>query len=269
MTAKGNSRSRLLKEQWNIYLEPEQARQLRVLAQQRALPMQVLMREGIDLMLSQAAVGPVTGDRTQDDGDPSLQLGPDVRRAILGLAALRGISTSTLLGEAVGSMLGKHSEETQRRARQAERKRRAEEYRSWSQALLAEQFNTYPETSDCFYGPIVNNSHCRGPLKSPRLCEVRYGGKGLGVAGFNAALADRGQLSGCMIARYRLEDGQFEYRNIGSGHRALERFKQRHVSDDEHRREMAEHRSGEPVQARAPPPHATASAQSLGRDVRI
>jgi hypothetical protein len=125
------------------------------------------------------------------------------------------------------NLLSKHSEEMQRRARQAERRRRAKEYQAWSQALLAEQFTACTKTLDRFYGPIVNNSHCRGPLKTPHLCEVRYSGKDSGF---------RGHFGGCVIARYRLEDGRFEYRNVGSGHRAIERFKQRHVSHDEHPR---------------------------------
>jgi hypothetical protein len=115
------------------------------------------------------------------------------------------------------NLLSKHSEEMQRRARQAERRRRAKEYQAWSQALLAEQFTACTKTLDRFYGP----------LKTPHLCEVRYSGKDSGF---------RGHFGGCVIARYRLEDGRFEYRNVGSGHRAIERFKQRHVSHDEHPR---------------------------------
>jgi hypothetical protein len=238
VTVKGNSRSRLLKEQWNIYLEPEQAKRLRALAQQRAIPMQVLMRDGINRILGHADGEVVTGDSIPGQGDPSLPLAPEERSALASLAGALGVSAGTLLGEAVRTLLAKQTEEAQRRARLAERQRCAEEYRSWSQALLAEQFNACTETLDYFYGPSV--------LKSPRRCEVRYRGSNSGSSGFKGILGDRRNFSGCMIARYDLGDGNFEYRNIGSGHRAIERFRQRHESRDEHQRRMAEQRTDEP-----------------------
>ncbi|HXQ20567.1 MAG TPA: ribbon-helix-helix domain-containing protein [Candidatus Acidoferrales bacterium] len=51
-TRKPNSRDRLLKVQTNVYLEPAQDAALRALAARTRIPMQVLMREGIDLVLA-------------------------------------------------------------------------------------------------------------------------------------------------------------------------------------------------------------------------
>jgi hypothetical protein len=49
---KPNSRARLLKEPMSLYVQPEQATALRALSKRSRVPMQVYLREGVDLILA-------------------------------------------------------------------------------------------------------------------------------------------------------------------------------------------------------------------------
>lgn len=50
---KPNSKARLSKEYWSLYLDPPQAAALRALSKHTRVPAQVYLREGLDLILKQ------------------------------------------------------------------------------------------------------------------------------------------------------------------------------------------------------------------------
>jgi hypothetical protein len=51
MAKKASSRSRLVKEAWSLYLDPEVAAALRKLSEKTRVPAQEYLREGVDLVL--------------------------------------------------------------------------------------------------------------------------------------------------------------------------------------------------------------------------
>ncbi len=57
MTRKPNSSDRLLKHQFSLYVEPEQAGALRELSKRTRVPQQVYLREGLDWVLKKYKAG--------------------------------------------------------------------------------------------------------------------------------------------------------------------------------------------------------------------
>ena len=55
MTKKASSRSRLVKEAWSLYLDPEVAAALRKLSEQTRVPAQEYLREGAAMVLAKYA----------------------------------------------------------------------------------------------------------------------------------------------------------------------------------------------------------------------
>jgi hypothetical protein len=52
MAKKASSKSRLVKEAWSLYLDPEVAAALRKLSDQTRVPAQEYLREGVDMVLA-------------------------------------------------------------------------------------------------------------------------------------------------------------------------------------------------------------------------